>query len=503
MKPGTVRAKQFLPALTIGFYFALGLCAFGQDTVSIKLAQVNTETGLFLREPDGGATTVVTKGGSAGRSTAPPADQVGGYMYFATDPAFANEGSVDTLFVTVEYFDEGTDQFRLEYDAQPDPDFPNPDADAYTGAQAGAAIAKYDTRKWVTYQFRLANTYFGKRQLGEADFRINDLTLDVNGFPVEGEAPEVIRTVVVSKTEPIPLHIKFAATPVKVDGVLDDAAWKDAQPFRVDSAIQDVIRPTKWTGTNDYSLDARYAWDNTALYIGYDVTDDVPRASLDDPSQAWNGDGTEIYFGFDQSKPGRTTYLPDTDFQIAITVGPNPTWEVLQGGAIIWTPTEGGPFQPADYIVVKDSPRGYILEAKIPWAMLVGPSGITNAPPIPGQLAGFNVFGNDGDNLDAPAQEKAMSFTGRPQAYLNPGAWATVQMDPPAPTAPPQLRIAVKSGTQLRISWPADATGFALQQCTALPGGWTAVTAQVSAENQENYVLVQAQGTAAYFRLTK
>jgi hypothetical protein len=406
-----------------------GAPAFAQESVSITLRAVNAEQGLFLKEPDGGATTVVTKGGSAARSTLPPEGMWGGFMYFATDPAFANEGSVETLFVTVEYFDEGSDQFRLEYDAQPDPENPNPDTDPFTPAQAGAALVKYDTQKWVTYQFRLANVFFGKRQPGEADFRINDLTMDAFGNPVDGEAPEVIRKVVVSKTEPIPLHIKFTTTPIKLDGRLDEPAWKDAQPFMVDRAAQDVIRPTKWTGTNDYALDARYAWDNTYLYLGYDATDDVPRLSRDDPAQAWNGDGTEIYFGFDQSKPGRSTYLQNTDFQVAITVGPNPTWEVLQGGGIIWMPEPDGPFQPADNLVVKDTPRGYILEARIPWAMFVGPNGITNQPPIPGQLVGFNVLANDGDNPDAPAQEKAMSFTGRPQAYLNPGAWATVQMD--------------------------------------------------------------------------
>ncbi|MEO8426418.1 MAG: sugar-binding protein, partial [Verrucomicrobiota bacterium] len=410
---------------------ALGLAGFAQESVSITLGLTNTEQGLLLKEPDGGATTVVTNGGSSARSTQPPQGTTGGFMYFATDPAFANAGSVATLFVTVEYWDEGTDQFRIEYDAQPDPANPNPDTDPFTPAQAGASLAKYDTKKWVTYQFRLANVFFGKRQPGASDFRINDLTVDAQGNPVDGEAPEVIRKVVVSKTEPIPLHIKFATVPPKIDGTLDDQAWKEAQVFKVDSALQDVIRPSAWQGTNDYSLDARFAWDNTYLYLAYDVTDDVPRANTDVPATAWNGDGAEVYFGFDQSNPGRSTYLPDTDFHLALSAGPNPTWAVyfLNG---TFEPVAGGPFQPADNMIVKDRPNGYIMEARIPWAMLVGANGTTNAPPVPGQLVGFNVFGNDGDNPDAPAQEVAMGFSGRPRAYLDPGAWSTVQMDPPA-----------------------------------------------------------------------
>ena len=475
--------------------------AYAQNTVTITLRTSNQETGLFLKEPDGGATTVVTNGGSAARSTAPPAGLTGGFMYFATDPAFAMEGSVDTLFVTVEYFDEGTDQFRLEYDAQPDPDNPNPDTDPFTPAQGGANLAKYDTQKWITYQFRLSDVYFGKRQPGEADFRINDLTVDANGNPVEGEAPEVIRKVVVSKTEPIPLHIKYTTTPIQLDGVLDDGAWAQAQPFLVDRAAQDVIRPTRWTGTNDYALDARYAWDTNYLYLGYDATDDFPRVSLDDPNQAWNGDGTEVYFGFDQSRPGRSAYLPNTDFQVAITVGPSPTWEVLQSGQVIWMPTEGGPFQPADNVVVKDTPKGYILEARIPWALLVGPNGLTNNAPVPGQLVGFNVLGNDGDNPDAPAQEHAMSFTGRPQAYLTPGAWATVQMDPPPAPSRPLLKIARETDGRMRMSWPTQAGGFVLQQTTALPGTWTAVNAPVTVESDQNTVRVQPQSNTTFYRL--
>lgn len=488
----------------MGTNLVVGLSASAQDSVSITLGSANVESGLFLKEPDGGATTVVSKGGSSARSTAPPADKTGGCMYFATDPAFANNGSIGTLFVTIEYWDEGTDRFRLEYDAQPDPANPNPDVDAFTAAQSGEAIAKYDTKKWVTYQFRLANVYFGKRQPGSADFRINDMTVDVNGIPADGEAPEIIRKVVVSKTEPIPLHIKYTAAPIKIDGVIDEAAWKDAQVFVVDNALQDVIRPSKWTGTNDYSLQARFAWDTNYLYLVYDVNDDVPRCNTDVPNTSWNGDGAEVYFGFDQSNPGRSAYLPDTDFHICMSAGPNPTWAIFgAGGGMIWEPTEGGPFQPKDNLIVKDRPQGYILEARIPWAMLVGPNGVVNKPPAPRQLVGFNVFGNDGDNPDAPAQEKAMGFTGRPRAYTDPGAWATVQMDAPASTVVPSLKIAWLNGTKLRLSWPAQATGFALQQTSSFPGAWTNVTTQATVDGAENYILVVPQGQGMFYRLSQ
>jgi len=186
---------------------------------------------------------------------------------------------------------------------------------------------------------------------------------------------------------------------------------------------------------------------------------------------------------------------------VAITVGPNPTWEVLQSGQVIWMPTEGGPFQPADNLVVRDTPTGYILEARIPWALLVGPNGLTNNAPVPGQLVGFNVLGNDGDNPDAPAQEHAMSFTGRPQAYLNPGAWATVQMDPPSAPSRPLLKIARETDGRVRLSWPTQATGFGLQRSLVLPGTWAAVSDPVTVEGDQNTVRIQPSSNTAYYRL--
>jgi hypothetical protein len=135
--------------------------------------------------------------------------------------------------------------------------------------------------------------------------------------------------------------------------------------------------------------------------------------------------------------------------------------------------------------------------------MLVGPNGITNQPPIPGQLVGFNVLANDGDNPDAPAQEKAMSFTGRPQAYLNPGAWATVQMDPPPVPYSPTLKIAREADRKLRISWSAQASGYVLQQTTALPGAWTAAGLPVMTQGEENYVTIQPQVATTFYRLAQ
>ena len=465
-----------------------------QESVSITLGANNVQTGLSMKTPDGGATTVLTAGGSSARSTTAPAGQTGQFMYFAADPAFANNGSVSNLWVTVEYFDEGTDAFRLEYDAQPDPSNPNPDVDAYTvsnGAVNNGLIYKYNTKQWLSYTFVLNNVYFGKRQPGDSDFRINDWTIDNNGNPVDGEGPDTIRKVTVSKSEPTAFHIKYASTPVKVDGALDDEAWQSAQTFFLNSAAQDVIRPSKWTGTNDYSAAVRFAWDTNYLYAAFDVTDDVIRVSLDDPTQAWNGDGAEIFFGFNQADPARTAYLVDTDFHWTMSAGPKPTWGLWQAAAI-WT--DQAPYLAADNLVVKDraagQPSGYVLELRIPWVLFVGPNGVTNHI-TPGQLVGFSIFGNDGDNPDAPAQEKAFSLTGRPGPSYNPSSWATVQIDGPTVIAPPQLSIA-GSGANVTITF----TGT-LQATATLPGSFADVASAASPYK------VPLSGAAQFYRAVR
>ena len=473
--------------------FPLGLSVVAQNNVSITLGATNVQNGLLLEQPDGGATTVVTAGGSPARSTTPPAGQTGQFMYFAADPAFANNGSVSDLWVTVEYFDQGTNAFRLEYDAQPDPNNIQPDTDSYTVSNGGinnGLIYKYDTRQWLSYTFVLNHVWFGKRQPGGSDFRIDDWTMDNNGNPVDGEGPEIIRKVTVSKTAPTAFHIQYAATPVKVDGVLDDPVWQSAQTYLLIRAAQDVIRPSVWKGTNDYSAVARFAWDTNYLYAAFDVSDDVIRVSLDDPSQAWNGDGAEIFFGFDQSNPSRTAYLPATDFHIMMSAGPNPTYEIADLAGITYTNNPGDPFppSPSEILVVKDRAAGltsgYVLEARIPWTLLIDPTLLVTNTITPGQLVGFSIFGNDGDNPDAPAQEKAFSLTERPGPANNPSSWDTVQMDGPegSSTTPLPTTITLTSskvnGDKLELSFttPKPASTHAIEQSSKLPASWTEVT---------------------------
>jgi hypothetical protein len=70
-----------------------------------------------------------------------------------------------------------------------------------------------------------------------------------------------------------------------------------------------------------------------------------------------------------------------------MSAGPNPTVEIADLNGITWTNTPGQPFPPSELLAVKDhaagQPQGYVLEAKIPWVLLVDPAvGITNSSDI-------------------------------------------------------------------------------------------------------------------------
>jgi len=434
--------------------FAPGI-ARAQDTVSIALGDPNTSTpanGLTQIEQDMGFTTAVTQTGSSARSTAPPSGKTGQYLYLTTADSFiGTPGSVKELYVTVRYFDSGTDSFQLEYDATktpttddpaPDPANDDPVADIHRVAGSGLDVVhKTDTKTWLTHTFHLTDVYFGKREEGGANLRINDLTNDADGNPVEGEAPEIISSVSVSKTNPIHLNIPQIATPPTLDGKLDEPYWKTTDNLvRLCSGAQDVIRPTVWTGPDDYCADFHYAWDNNALYVSADVIDDVPRNNDQLCGDEYGADGFEVFWGFDQSNPSRTQQIDGEDFHWFVSAPPAGTpatwaYQTTPGNADVELPN--GDCSSGNNVTIvdrADGKSGYIMEFQMPWSEWKSHEGVSHAPPKAGQLIGFTMFGNDGD-VEMPNangmtydQEIAFSWANIPGPSGHPNAWLTIQL---------------------------------------------------------------------------
>ena len=63
--------------------------------------------------------------------------------------------------------------------------------------------------------------------------------------------------------------------------------------------------------------------------------------------------------------------------------------------------------------------------------------------------------------------------------------------------SPPALSVSQSAGMVV-ITWPVSATGFALQETSALPGGWTNSTATVTVQGPLNVVDITPTGTKFY-----
>jgi hypothetical protein len=83
------------------------------------------------------------------------------FIYLDVNNAFAHATSSD-VWVTVEYFDGGTDQWSFQYDSVSDPYAPS------------ESVELQNTGQWKRHTFHLTDAYFGGREAGGADLRLTD-----------------------------------------------------------------------------------------------------------------------------------------------------------------------------------------------------------------------------------------------------------------------------------------------------------------------------------------
>jgi hypothetical protein len=68
--------------------------------------------------------------------------------------------------------------------------------------------------------------------------------------------------------------------------------------------------------------------------------------------------------------------------------------------------------------------------------------------------------------------------------------------------APPSVTMAISQAAHtVTLTWPASATGFTLQETSALPSGWTNSTATVTVQGSLNTVNVTPTGNSKFYRL--
>jgi len=83
---------------------------------------------------------------------------------------------------------------------------------------------------------------------------------------------------------------------ITFDGTLDSPDWKRAPVEKIDEKRQYFTFDPKiasWKGPQDLSADVRFLWDDNYLYVGVEVTDDLP-GGLKDASALWQQDGLQF-----------------------------------------------------------------------------------------------------------------------------------------------------------------------------------------------------------------
>ena len=164
--------------------------------LSILLGQDNVEEGLFLDYGGDVDTEVVSVGspptearrtGNGQALPGPDGNQVEDYyvQFRADDGAIFAGDPTTRVQIEVEYFDQGTDTFNIQYDA-------------LSGGHLGdgrfkdtGSVIKTDTGRFQTAVFTLCDAYFANRDNG-ADFRIFDW----------GDGAEIIHRVTVTLLPP-------------------------------------------------------------------------------------------------------------------------------------------------------------------------------------------------------------------------------------------------------------------------------------------------------------
>jgi hypothetical protein len=194
----------------------------------------------------------------------------------------------------------------------------------------------------------------------------------------------------------------FAAVPranaPKIDGVLDEAAWSKATACPLNQAGQfyGFGKAELWKGPQDLSASLRFLWDDSCLYIGVEVTDDV-FANVKADGNIWAGDGLQFLFDPARNqteKPGKY----DAGFAVG-TKGPQ-AWYWLTGTSAV-----NAGLQSDITVAMKRGDKGNATyEVAIPWPKLapfqpsvganLGACMIVNEDDGPGRKSFIGWFGN-------------------------------------------------------------------------------------------------------------
>lgn len=203
--------------------------------------------------------------------------------------------------------------------------------------------------------------------------------------------------------------------PLVIDGVLSE--WPGgptyASAYRV-FAVQD------WDGSDDLEAIWQLAWDESNLYLGVEVADDI-HVQTQTGNQLFRGDSVDVQFDTDRAGDFGDGLSRD-DFQITFSPG---NFATLPPSAFRFQGTDNGRILDAPgghqvTLASKRSAGGYTLEAVVPWSDL-------DLTPTPGLIIGLALNANDNDTPDTAVQEVMKSHIPT-RTLTDPSGWGTLTL---------------------------------------------------------------------------
>ena len=232
-------------------------------SLSIALGKVNDSQGIVLDQGGDVDTKAVmvgnppTEARSSGNNQALPGDNTtpDSYIQFNVDDHQLFGGKPTShVLVEVDYFDQGTDTFLLQYDAL---------SGKFAG---GGSVVKTNTKTFKTATFNLCDANFANRDNG-ADFRISD-----NGDGAESISSVRVIGLPFSGAQTIQVD-DFGANP------FDDKPDSDAIQAALDSSCSgDTVVFTSGVNAPNYS---GYLIDKTLFLTGASAKHDLTFTSSD------------------------------------------------------------------------------------------------------------------------------------------------------------------------------------------------------------------------------
>ena len=218
------------------------------------------------------------------------------------------------------------------------------------------------------------------------------------------------RTVEQSATLPLPVIALLdvrRADGLAIDGDLTD--WANVATIPTISSHRVTYRPEQWTGPDDCSMTTQLAYDDSALYLAVDVTDDE---LLTQGAMFWQRDGIEIFW--DPRPVGQRTSAFRGDCRhLGI---PLPA----EGQDMDVTALPAGSIEPdALRIACVRRPGGFVVELAIPFDAIA--SGFAPSPDVPLFL---EVMINDMDTVGDNTRLSNMVLSGDDNASRRTSGYA-------------------------------------------------------------------------------